>query len=163
MVIRWSLTMDIFMWGGSPYEKKVRQLMVNNSTNINKTNYHLKSLNTKRPRQMTCDIDNLSLEQAEKCSMVKLVMGSQHPLLIIGYPMAIQKCTDLNKQYKICTGLLSLKNPHTSIIGYPIIKRGCWDPITSLTMLHFSACSKLRLSMSHVICRGLFVFNDLRW
>ena len=116
MVIRWSLTMDIFMWGGSPYEKKVRQLMVNNSTNINKTNYHLKSLNTKRPRQMTCDIDNLSLEQAEKCSMVKLVMGSQHPLLIIGYPMAIQKCTDLNEQYKICTGLLSLKNPHTSII-----------------------------------------------
>ena len=65
--------------------------MVNNSTNINKTNNHVSPHITKtqkRPRHMALEMQG----QAQKCDVVKLVSGiSSLSLLIIG------NNTDINK------------------------------------------------------------------
>jgi len=68
--------------------------MVNNSTNINKTNSHLSPQITepkkKRPQQMALEIKVLGFGQAQKCGMVKPINGIlTFPILIIGSAMAM--------------------------------------------------------------------------
>jgi len=57
--------------------RKFKTLMVKNSTNINKTNNHLHSLNTKKPQHMILEIQILPLDRQINVMVLNWLMGSQ--------------------------------------------------------------------------------------
>ena len=66
-------------------------MMVNNATNINKTNNSLKPLNLKKPMIYGVENSGPSLGEAHKCGRIKAVSSIPNPpFLIIPSPTTTQ-------------------------------------------------------------------------
>jgi hypothetical protein len=76
--------------------------MVNNATNINKTQNHISSQPIEHKKTTTYDVGNSGpgLGQAQKCGVVEQLNGTPIPFLITGSPTAIHIHVYIIKRYK---------------------------------------------------------------
>jgi hypothetical protein len=68
--------------------KRKFKVMVNNSTNINKTNNHLSPSLAEHKKRLTLEIRVMAWDMVQKCGGIDRVNGIPTPLLITGSPMA---------------------------------------------------------------------------